>query len=331
MDRFQRLKQIRGGLVRRLLVTGGDGFIGRNFVKAALQSGWIVRSYDLVDSHSFNHPSFEYICGDILDLENMSLAVKDCIAVVHLAAQVSVQRSIDEPDETMNINVQGTANVIKACLEHQVERLLVASSAAVYGNQEIFPLSEEFGGQNLSPYAESKWNNEEQVIRARKDGLNAIALRFFNVYGPGQLINQGYTAVIPKFITLMCNNKQPIVNGNGSHSRDFIHIDDLNKALLELLDFSWSDSLLPAYNLATQKEISLLKLVEAVNHSLLQMKVIDKEIQPQFTHERNGDVVRSIGSIKHICSILNWSPDTDFQNAITELVELELRKESQEN
>jgi UDP-N-acetylglucosamine 4-epimerase len=322
-----KLARKGGELMKRLLVTGGAGFIGQNLIKAALESGWFVRSFDLVETSGIEHPSFEYIQGDVLEEKEVRLALKGCDAVVHLAAQVSVQRSFEAPKETMDINVKGTANVLDACKDLNIKRSIVASSAAVYGDQDSFPLLEELGGHFLSPYAESKWINEKQVLQAREEGMQAVALRFFNVYGPGQSTNGGYAAVIPKFIELMCAQKSPTVYGDGSHSRDFIHIDDLNTAILELLDLPWNEELSHVYNLATQSEISLLRLIDVINHSLLHKNIIKIPIEPNFTSEREGDIVRSLASIERLCSILNWRPKVDFQKAIDDLTELELRKE----
>ena len=172
----------------RVLVTGGAGFIGSSFAKKARQQGWQVT---VLDNLSTGHKSIvdeleklgiRVIIGDIRNRELLSKEMLNCTAVVHLAAQVSAPLSVEEPEETNEINVLGTDNVIQSCFDNDVQRLVVASSAAVYGNADNLPLKEQDAGQILSPYAESKWINEQQILEARNNGLKATALRFFNVY-----------------------------------------------------------------------------------------------------------------------------------------------------
>ena len=172
-----------------MLITGGAGFIGSNLAFIAHEHGWKVKVMDNLSTglesnvHSFNDMGIEFCFGGIRDQSLINLFSKGCDVIVHLAAQVSVPLSISNPDETYLINVGGTEKIIEACLQNDVKRLVVASSAAVYGDADSLPLKEEDAGRVLSPYAETKWINEEQILKARNLGLNAIALRFFNVYG----------------------------------------------------------------------------------------------------------------------------------------------------
>ncbi len=158
----------------QLLITGGAGFIGSNFAKTSINRGWKVRILDnlstglqsIADELELN--GAEIIIGDIRDELLLDQAIEGCDAVAHLAAQVSVPLSVSNPEETMSINVDGTSKVIAACLKHGVKRLVIASSAAVYGEAESLPLKEEDAGQVLSPYAESKWENETQILMLEK-------------------------------------------------------------------------------------------------------------------------------------------------------------------
>mgnify|MGYP001238303473 FL=1 len=163
-----------------LLVTGGAGFIGSHTARRALALGWHVR---ILDNRSSNHSSnfialqklgAEILVGDVRDEEITRKAVEGCDAVVHLAAQVSVPHSLEYPEETMEINVGGTGNLLQACQNHGVKRFVMASSAAVYGNNDAFPLDEAQAGQFHSPYADSKWQNEHQVLVARKAGMETF-------------------------------------------------------------------------------------------------------------------------------------------------------------
>ena len=258
----------------KLLITGGSGFIGSTLAKIAFTQGWGVRVLDdlstgLKDTaDELSALGIEVFIGDIRDTELLNSAMKGCNAVAHLAAQVSVPLSVEKPEETMSINIGGTANVLDACFTHGIQRMVMASSAAVYGEAESLPLKEEDAGQVLSPYAESKWKNETQILEARKKGLQATALRFFNVYGVGQRPDGAYAAVVPKFADMMAQGIVPQINGDGMHTRDFVHVHDVCSALLSLLDGEWKAEPYHVYNVATQTKITLLDLIGAINSTL---------------------------------------------------------------
>ena len=255
----------------KLLITGGAGFIGSTLAKIAIGNGWDVRLLDDLSTglkstaDELINLGIEVVLGDIRDEKLLHYVMKDCDAVAHLAAQVSVPLSVEYPEETMSINVEGTANILEACFTHGVHRMVMASSAAVYGEAESLPLREQDAGQVLSPYAESKWKNEAQILEARKKGLRATALRFFNVYGVGQRPDGAYAAVVPKFADMIAQGIVPQINGDGMHTRDFVHVHDVCSALLSLLDGEWKAEPYHVYNVATQTKITLLDLIEAIN------------------------------------------------------------------
>ena len=232
-----------------LLITGGAGFIGGHTATMAIQRGWQVRLLDNLSTglatkaDKLASEGAEVIIGDVRDKNIVQDAVEGCDAVVHLAAQVSVPRSVEQPEETLEINVDGTANLLNACKMHRVSRFVMASSAAVYGTNDAFPLDETHAGTFHSPYAESKWTNEHQVAEAKASGLEAVALRFFNVYGTGQRSDGAYAAVIPKFIELAVAGQAPTVFGDGQQTRDFVHVDDVSRALLMLATDPWANDL----------------------------------------------------------------------------------------
>ena len=311
----------------QLLITGGAGFIGSNFAKTSINRGWKVRILDklstglqsIADELELN--GAEIIIGDIRDELLLDKAIEGCDAVVHLAAQVSVPLSVSNPEETMSINVDGTSKVIAACLKHGVKRLVIASSAAVYGEAESLPLKEEDAGQVLSPYAESKWENETQIIDARKKGLQATALRFFNVYGDGQRPDGAYAAVIPKFADMMAQGIVPQINGDGLQTRDFVHVHDVCEAIYSLIEGDWKADKFHVYNVATQTKITLLELVEAINTSLSSFLPDYIHISPAHGPERVGDIRHSMASIERIQSTLDWSPKVGFEEGIKGLVQ----------
>ena len=315
------------GNMSQLLITGGAGFIGSNFAKTSINRGWKVRILDnlstglqsIADELELN--GAEIIIGDIRDELLLDKAIEGCDAVVHLAAQVSVPLSVSNPEETMSINVDGTSKVIAACLKHGVKRLVIASSAAVYGEAESLPLKEEDAGQVLSPYAESKWENETQIIDARKKGLQATALRFFNVYGDGQRPDGAYAAVIPKFADMMAQGIVPQINGDGLQTRDFVHVHDVCEAIYSLIEGDWKADKFHVYNVATQTKITLLELVEAINTSLSSFLPDYIHISPAHGPERVGDIRHSMASIERIQSTLDWSPKVGFEEGIKGLLQ----------
>ena len=318
----------------RVLVTGGAGFIGSSFAKKAIQKGWQVT---VLDNLSTGHKStvdeleklrIRVIIGDIRNRELLTKEMLNCTAVVHLAAQVSVPLSVEKPEETNEINVLGTDNVIQSCFDNEVQRLVVASSAAVYGNADTLPLKEQDAGQILSPYAESKWINEQQIMEARNNGLKATALRFFNVYGVGQRPDGAYAAVVPKFVDMMVNKQAPRINGDGLHTRDFVHVEDVCNAILSLIGGKWKAQNHHVYNVATQTRVTLLDLISIINNSLTGEVPNFTPLIPTHGPERAGDIRHSMASIARINETIQWTPRVEFEQGIKELVLQRLNSQS---
>ena len=310
-----------------LLITGGAGFIGSTLARKSVEKGWKVRIYDTIPNGrnqtlvELEDAGIKVIIGDIRDSETLNGAISGCNAVVHLAAQVSVPYSMNNPEETMDVNVNGTAQVLELCLLNGVERMIMASSAAVYGNSENLPLHEDDAGVTLSPYAESKWMNEEQIRNAREKGLNAAALRFFNVYGHGQKSDGAYAAVIPKFADMMAQGDSPKLNGDGLHTRDFVHVYDVCAAINKLIEGEWKAEKHHVYNVATQTKITLLDLIASINGALHRLTENHQTIVATHGPERVGDIRHSMASIERICSTLNWKPVVPFKEGIERLVQ----------
>ena len=311
----------------KVLITGGAGFIGSNLAKQCREIGLEVSILDNFSTGLQENTEIlkglgvEVHIGDVRDRLALTQSINGCDAVVHLAAQVSVPVSIADPEETMSINVDGTAEVIYACMTHGVNRLVVASSAAVYGDLDLMPLKEDSTGRLLSPYAESKSKNEEQILEARKSGLKAAALRFFNVYGAGQRPDGAYAAVIPKFVQLMANGHAPVLNGDGLQTRDFIHVLDVCNAIIMLMLDEWKAHDYHVYNVASQTEVTLLQLVDCINASLALLNESHQPLTPVHGPERAGDIRHSMADISRLSSVLGWSPTVDFQSGIHELVQ----------
>jgi len=309
-----------------LLVTGGAGFIGSSFVKIALDRGFQIRVLDNLSTgteemaSNLREMGVDVMVGDVRDSELLEIVMKDVEAVVHLAAQVSVPISVQNPEETASINIEGTNTLLSKCSRFGIKRVIIASSAAVYGENENLPLSERDNVDLLSPYAESKWDNELQISKTRDDGVEAVALRFFNVYGIGQRPDSAYAAVIPKFIDLMVQGKAPHVHGDGLQTRDFIHVNDVCEAIFSFLDPIWSGNSHHVFNVATQTRRSLVDLIDEINSSLGELDDSHVALQPIFGSDRVGDIRHSMADITRLKNAANWNPTVKFSDGIRELV-----------
>jgi len=307
----------------KVLLTGGTGFIGVKCCQVLLDAGWSVHVLDSrppkSDSTFYGDDKFSFQRGNICSAMDVEKAIKGCDAVVHLAAQISVPESFEHPEENYHTNVVGTQIILDAALSHGITSLISASSAAVYGDADQLPLSEVHAGSCLSPYAESKWENEHQIQQSRKDGLNAIALRFFNVYGPGQSATGGYASVIPKFIDMMSIGEAPTVHGDGSQTRDFVHVRDVSVAILKLLELQEPFRHKVA-NVCSQNEHSILKLVEVINQGLILNNSLENPLKSIFKDIRRGDIHRSLGSNARLQSMIDWTAEVNFEEGIFELI-----------
>jgi len=319
-------ERIQHDAMPTLLITGGAGFIGTHLTRIAVTKGWQVRVLDNLSTTSLSRSKVleqlgaEVMVGDVREQGACLAAVDGCDAVVHLAAQISVPRSMEYPEETFEINVEGTANLLNACKVHGVNRFVMASSAAVYGNSEMFPLEEQHAGQFHSPYAHSKWQNEQQVMDAKKNGMEAVALRLFNVYGAGQSHRGTYAAVIPIFIDQTLKGEPASVFGDGLQTRDFVHIDDVSQAFLMLATEPWPQALEPVYNVCTETEISMLEVLDNIHSVLKDIAPETPRIAPNHEAARVGDIGRSVGSNKRLTRDTAWRPQTEFQDGLRQQI-----------
>ena len=268
-----------------VLVTGGNGFIGTHLCRHLQGLGHHVLSLDIV--HTGSHP-WECISADIRD----SLQFDGIDYIVHLAAQISVPESIDNPDVTLSINVDGTKSIISAAETAGVKKIIFASSAAVYGDCEEVPITEGATLIPQSPYAVSKIVGEELLMRS---DIESCSLRFFNVYGPGQSSEGGYAAVIPAFKKAISLGKECTIFGDGTQVRDFVHVHDLVRIIGLCLE---TRDLPREMNVASGTGVSLLELVETLNDLNPEM------LPPVFAEERVGDIHTSVADISLLLSTL---------------------------
>ncbi|GBC94133.1 UDP-N-acetylglucosamine 4-epimerase [bacterium HR15] len=298
---------------RLYLVTGGAGFIGSHLVRFLLTRGR-VRVLDDLSSGTLNNleevlPAIEFIRGSVTDATLVQKAVEGCEIVFHLAAQVSVSLSLEQPTETFEVNVYGTQLLLEAARQAGVQRFVFASSAAVYGNTPRLPKRETMQPRPVSPYAWSKWYSE-LLCRDywRVYGVPTVSLRFFNVYGPRQNPHSQYAAVIPRWITAALTDRKPIVYGDGKQTRDFVYIDDLLQGIW--LAANHPEAVGKVFNLARGQACSLLELLQVIEQA------VGYPLEPQFAPPRPGDIRHSYADIRAAHEILGYKPKTTLQEGI---------------
>lgn len=301
----------------KFLVTGGAGFIGSNIVETLLNKGCFVRVLDNFSTGKkeninefLDKENFDILEGDIRNLETCQLACKDIKYVLHQAAWGSVPRSIEMPLIYEDINIRGTLNMMTAARDNNCKRFVYASSSSVYGDDPNLPKIEGREGELLSPYAITKKVNELYANNFfRLYGLETIGLRYFNIFGKKQDPNSNYSAVIPRFIREMLENKSPIINGDGEHSRDFTYIDNAIEANLRAC-IAPKEAAGESFNIACGGRVTLNDLHKTLNCSL------NKEIKAVYGPERKGDVLHSNADISKSKLILGYNPEIDFNDGI---------------
>ena len=305
----------------KVLVAGGAGFIGSHIVDRLLEEDINVTVLDNFYSgqltnlkqHKGNR-NFHLIEGDVRNFDLVKNVVKDIDAVFNDAAVVSVSRSMEDPLLANEVNVAGTLNLLKACLDSGVKRFVQASSASVYGNTETLPLKEDFPSKPISPYAVSELAAENYArVFCSSYGLGTVCLRYFNVYGPRQPFN-AYSGVITIFLNQLMQNEQPIVFGDGTQTRDFVYVEDVVQA--NMLALKTEEAKGEVFNIATGTASSINELV--LN---LQEIMEKKGLKPVHKASRAGDIKHSYASIGKANRILGYKPQFSFKQGLTELVE----------
>ncbi|HOD17370.1 MAG TPA: SDR family oxidoreductase [Candidatus Cloacimonadota bacterium] len=308
------------------LVTGGAGFIGSNIVKELLARKEQVRVLDNFATGKRenilpykNDPNLEIIEGDLRSFHIVRDAVKGVDYVLHQGALPSVPRSINDPITTNDVNILGTLNILEAAREFNVKRVIYASSSSVYGNTETLSKREDMPVSPLSPYAVTKFAAERYCqIYYSLYGLETVALRYFNVFGPNQDPTSQYSAVIPLFIKAVHSDKAPVIYGDGTQSRDFTYV--TNNVEANLLACTAKGVAGEVFNIACGKKYTLLELVQEINAAL------GKQIEPKFAPERSGDVKHSLADISKAEKMLGYQPKVDFQTGIRKAVEFFTRQ-----
>ncbi|MGH2791301.1 MAG: SDR family oxidoreductase [Actinomycetota bacterium] len=301
-----------------VLVTGGAGFIGSNLVRRLLSLGHNVRVLDNLSTGSLDNldgleGSVDVVRGDIRDGEVVRQVCRGVEVVYHLAALPSVSRSVRDPLASHEVNATGTLTVLIAARDAEVRRFVYASSSSVYGDTPTLPKREDMPVSPRSPYAVSKLAGECYCRAfAHSYGLETVALRFFNVFGPRQDPASHYAAVIPLFITRMLSGLPPIILGDGLQSRDFTYIANTVEACIRAAEETGAIG--EAVNVGYGERVALLALVDELNG------LLETDLRPVHAAAREGDVRHSQAAVDKALELLGYVPSVSLQRGLTETV-----------
>lgn len=308
---------------KRILVTGGAGFIGSNVTQYLLEHGAKVRVFDNLATGNLDNlkefqsnPNFEFLEGDLRHPSNCEQAAREIDAVCHQAAIGSVPRSIKDPITTNDVNIGGFVNMLTAAKNAGIKRFVYASSSSVYGDEPNLPKKEERIGNPLSPYAVTKYTNEVYAnVFSRCYAMELIGLRYFNVFGPKQDPYGEYAAVMPLFIKALLEDKAPYVNGDGEQSRDLTFVHNAVQANILGLTTNNTAAFNQAYNVAYGERFTINQMYEAIRIAL------KKEINAIHREPRAGDIRDSLADISKAKNLLNYAPQYSFEQGLPLTIE----------
>ena len=301
----------------KFFITGGAGFIGRHLIESLLENNHDVTIYE--DFSNSSEDNIKNICeqgalvihGDLSDYSLLEKSLKDFDFVIHLAAKIDILESITNPEITNKVNVQGTINILRACAKNNIQNIIAASSAAIYGNPEIIPVTEDSVPNPVSPYGADKLSMEFYLRAfANMYNLNTISLRFFNVYGKGQ--SNAYAGVITKFLKNIERNEPIEILGNGNNTRDYVFIDDLIHGILQAIK-NIQGQRGNIYNLASGKSTSVNDL------AFLMLKISKKKLEIIHKSPRPGDLLFSEVLISKAKEELQYNPKFNLELGLTKL------------
>ncbi|MCM8800582.1 MAG: SDR family oxidoreductase [Candidatus Omnitrophica bacterium] len=300
--------------MKRFLVTGGAGFIGSHIVEYLVKRGYFVRVLDNFSTGKKENlkevlNKIELVQGDIRSLETCFKVTRGIDFVLHQAALRSVPKSLEIPEVYNEVNIQGTLNLLKASLRNRIKRFVFASSSSVYGQVKRFPEKEDFLPSPFSPYGLTKLTGEYYCqIYQKQFGLSTVSLRYFNVFGPRQAIDDEYAVVIPKFISCLLRDQSPPIYGTGKQSRDFTYVSNVVEAnFLAATKRSLTKNI---FNIASGKSYTILELLKILK------KITKKQIDPVFLPVRAGDVFKTHADISQAKRLLGFKPKIDFMEGL---------------
>jgi len=311
----------------RVLVTGGAGFIGSHITAHLLERGDSVCIVDNLSTGRLeNMATFadqvDFIEGDIRDADLLHDAACECALVYHEAAVVSVPYSIEHPQETHDVNIQGTLNVLQAARRQKVKRVVYASSAAIYGEDPELPKSESMAPAPIAPYGIEKITGEYYLSAFDKlYGVETVSLRYFNVFGPRQDPKSPYSGVISIFVDRMLGEQTPTIFGDGEQYRDFVYIDNVVQA--NLLAGTVPSAAGGCFNIGCGAKTSLNDLLGMLS------RIAGRDIKAEYASDRSGDIRESVADIGRAARVLGYAPSIGAEEGLTRLVEHERQRSLQ--
>jgi len=310
----------------RILITGGAGFIGSRLANQLAQQGHYVR---VIDDLSSGDPgrlnaNINFNRGDVRDVPKLWSLLHGIDVVYHLAARVSVPASQLYPREYNEVNVGGTVSLLEACRDVGIRRVVMGSSAAIYGNQTTHPVTEKTTPCPTNPYAVSKASAEQYLFNiARHNGFESVALRIFNAYGPAQPLPPTYPPVIPQFMHQVVGRGSVIIHGDGKQTRDFVYIDDVVNALISAGQVSNIDGQI--INVGSGKEVSMNQLAHLIGET------VGTEPNLLYNHEASGGTARLVGDLTLARQLLGYKPSTSLKAGLKKLYQQDSTFQSDAN
>lgn len=308
----------------KILVTGGAGFIGSNLVEKLLELGNEITVLDNFATGKmqnlipfFSNPKFQLIVGDIRNMDDCRKAVADKDYVLHEAALGSVPRSVKDPMTSTAVNILGFVNMLYAAREAKVKRFVYAASSSTYGDSKTLPKVEDKIGKPLSPYAITKYVDELYAGNFHDlYGIDTIGLRYFNVFGRRQDPFGAYAAVIPKFVMSLMKHESPVINGDGSYSRDFTYVDNVVQANIKALTVEKPEAVNQVYNVAFGERTTLNELFTYLRDDLSVFDAEIAKVEAVYGPNRAGDIPHSLACIDKARTLLGYDPQFSVKQGL---------------
>jgi len=324
----RKLLQVKKLEHTTVVVTGGAGFIGSNLTETLLRQNNHVICLDNFATGKreniepfLSNPHFKLIEGDIRNIDDCRKALNGAKIVLHQAALGSVPRSIKDPITSNDVNVSGFLNMLTAARDANVKRFVYAASSSTYGDSQALPKVEDKIGKPLSPYAITKYVNELYAdVFARLYDMQIIGLRYFNVFGRRQDPNGAYAAVIPKFVKSLINKESPVINGDGTFSRDFTYIENVIQANQLAATVDSDEAINTVYNVAYGERTTLNELIAILQESLSEFDREIAQVTIKHGEPREGDIPHSLASIAKAKELLGYEPQYNIKKGLKEAI-----------
>jgi UDP-glucose 4-epimerase len=302
---------------KNVLVTGGVGFIGSHTVDRLVNEGYTVRILDNLSSGNLNNievhlrsGNVDFVKGDVRDVSIVKKSLKDIDVVIHFAAMISVPLSIQNPELTFDINLLGTLNMLRCSIEAKVKNFVFISSCSVCGNPEVLPVTEQTRTDPISPYAESKLLGERYCLGfSERQLLKTVVLRFFNVYGPRQTMND-YSGVITRFMDCCRQKRSLTIYGDGSQTRDFVNVKDVAAAVVASMNSNLSGEI---FNVGSGQSTTINTLAKSI------IELSNQDLEIHYEKARVGDIKDSYADISKVRNLLHYQPKVSLKDGLREL------------